>query len=1050
MKQVRQTRWVLYRGRVQSKVYEIELCEMGDARYVVNYRYGRVGELLKEGTKTVDPVSLPKAEKLFAELEAARLKQGYVPEGVDPAEMEVPEVPEVETPSVTGAPAGSRLEVRPDDARAAAVLHKLNHPTQGRRWPLPRVIWRAGELRLREASPRLLEMLGNGRGLRDYCIVWALGRCGDASALGRLGSLMGSASTDDAVRRIAAEAMLALYDASGRASLRRSLVDTLPDAIREAARTGPATRFTDALQSYLDPTRYETFSVLHTLYLIDSEQVRPGVMEALRKSPMGPGSFKAFRHVYKAAEYRQDAEVFGLLAYRFEKTPAFFHRPRWGAYRQIRGRFQWLNADRIAQELRSDDAALAYSHKTRNYFRRRVWTTLRRLAELGEAEAYVKLAVGVLLEFSDGDQVRVRRQQYWYPRRTLVWDVYAPYIGLGHLLYENSPRYRLPTATHAWRCRDGYEPGQPPPSTREEAFPEMWDAVPAALLHLLDESACEEVHHFAVKALEANDAFCAKLGAEAITMLLGAPYAVTARLGLRLAQRLYDPANPDIGLVRALLNAVDSQARKQAFDWIEAQPALFVTRERLVLEMLTSTFSDVASFVTTLLSMHVPETEMQLAWVRQLTDFLKALGSEHEQLAQRIVESIRDSLSAALSRMNVDDILALLEVESMAAHELAGEIAVAQDSLGSSVHDVLIERLVGSPYEAVQAIGVRLFGKLPDAMLLDREQLIVAFCVHERASLREAIRETVQRLTQSFPSFGGRLLDALVTALMRPQLPQGAATHLVQLITVDLESALATLSAERVWALIQAESSAARELGGLLLPTHLRADALSVRQLAELTHNEIISIREAGYAMLRDQLTRVKRELEDALRVLTSPWADARLFGFGFFGGDDFDAEDYTPELLISICDSVLDDVQQFGRRLITRFFEERDGATYLMRLSEHPTTAMQTFASAYLERYASGRPERIESMGFYFSSVLLRINQGRVARQRALAFLKTEATRSRDAAQVIARLLGPISAICTIGARAEIIETLVHIATEHPDIETPLTLSPVELRGEA
>jgi predicted DNA-binding WGR domain protein len=60
-----------------DKVYEIDLCDVGNDKYVVNFRYGRRNAKLKEGSKTPVPVSLAEAEKLFSELQDEKISKGY-------------------------------------------------------------------------------------------------------------------------------------------------------------------------------------------------------------------------------------------------------------------------------------------------------------------------------------------------------------------------------------------------------------------------------------------------------------------------------------------------------------------------------------------------------------------------------------------------------------------------------------------------------------------------------------------------------------------------------------------------------------------------------------------------------------------------------------------------------------------------------------------------------------------------------------------------------------------------------------------------------------
>src|SRR5918997_6024007 len=76
MKLIRQT-VLVYREGSSDKVYEVDLCEVAAGFYVVNFRYGRRGARLKEGVKTVSPVPLPAAEKVFQELVNSKTKKGY-------------------------------------------------------------------------------------------------------------------------------------------------------------------------------------------------------------------------------------------------------------------------------------------------------------------------------------------------------------------------------------------------------------------------------------------------------------------------------------------------------------------------------------------------------------------------------------------------------------------------------------------------------------------------------------------------------------------------------------------------------------------------------------------------------------------------------------------------------------------------------------------------------------------------------------------------------------------------------------------------------------
>jgi len=140
--------------------------------------------------------------------------------------------------------------------------------------------------------------------------------------------------------------------------------------------------------------------------------------------------------------------------------------------------------------------------------------------------------------------------------------------------------------------------------------------------------------------------------------------------------------------------------------------------------------------------------------------------------------------------------------------------------------------------------------------------------------------------------------------------------------------------------------------------------------------------------------------------------------------------------------------VQQFGRELITRYFEDADGQEYLLKLSEHPSAKLQLFATNYLERYAAGNFERLSGLVPYFQSVLSRVNKARVAKLRCFDFLKQEALASREAAELAAAIMARQSATIAVEYRAKAIETMLLIQRRHPDIEMPLELIAEEVRN--
>lgn len=69
-------------GKGSDKEYHLQIVET-DGGYLVNYQNGRRGNALAAGTKTLAPVPLDKAEKIFATVRAKKMAGGYVPSDVE-------------------------------------------------------------------------------------------------------------------------------------------------------------------------------------------------------------------------------------------------------------------------------------------------------------------------------------------------------------------------------------------------------------------------------------------------------------------------------------------------------------------------------------------------------------------------------------------------------------------------------------------------------------------------------------------------------------------------------------------------------------------------------------------------------------------------------------------------------------------------------------------------------------------------------------------------------------------------------------------------------
>ncbi|MFB2938624.1 WGR domain-containing protein [Aerosakkonemataceae cyanobacterium BLCC-F154] len=1039
-----------YQEGTSDKVYEVDLCLVGSDRYVVNFRYGRRGANLKEGVKTEQPVTLAQAEKVFDKLVSEKTKKGYQ---------------DVSSTLVTETPAPKTLNPPNPDTQKQAILTRLAD-RNGNKWPLERVIWRAGELKITEAVPELLKLIGTGEPLRDYCIAWALGSCDDKTALPTLKNLYQNPQTSEFVRRISWEAAFKLSEEIEKENLRSQKIAELPTPLQELAKNGSAIEFTNALTEYLKTCDYQGFTVLDTIYQINNENVRPALLEILRTAPFKPNYFKQIRHIFKIAEYRLDAEVFGIIAYRVEKEKANFRSDRnlinlpegeqlvrYGyKYNSNTRRWDKVDRDEVLEELKSSNSRIAYSNFTRQYLQQRIWRTLRELGERGDNN-YVKMAASILLQYSDKDaqpakQTNFSRWQRFNNNWQTVtvsksWDIFAGYLTFNHILYENSHRYEYRENNKAWLCKENYKPGDEEPNVREEAFPKLWEQQPTELLNLLLESNCQPVHQFAIKALRECSQFCTELDTATIVKLLNKPYEVTARFAFELAQSLYNSAAPNLELVLALASCVIPEARTTAFRWIEETREPFLADANLIASLVTNSFADTRQFARQLLNSSIlNENTAKLLIVKIITEIL-ALPNDAGEKAKDIAETLLTCFTPQLRTLGMSIIQDLLRYPVLEVQELGARILVNHETSAENLPPGLIDSLIVSEYESIRGLGIRIFGQLPDSTLLNQYSLLMAMATHELADIRNAIRPVIRRLATDNSEFAARLATEIIDILMISKTKEEVSQYLVRFLKEDLPEWMTNISKDTALRLLKAKSSATQELAGYVIIANADrwAEEFETMEIVKLADNEILSVREAAREIFLKNLPRFRgneAEMLSGVRIVESKWEDTQEFGFRLFN-TFFTAEDLTPSVLITLCDSIKEEVRSFGRNLVTRYFQEADRQEYLLKFSEHPAADMQLFVTNYLESYAVNDPEKLEELTPYFITVLSLVNRGSVAKKRIFAFLNGEAQKSLEAATVVAEIMTRQSATMVIADKAAAIECMVNIKRTYPDLELPI-----------
>jgi hypothetical protein len=985
-----------FREGTSDKVYEVDLVEVATGQHVVNFRYGRRGGALKDGTKTPLPLPLDRARRVYQKLVDEKLAGGYRSGPVTTA---------VAPPAPPGGSPYRDANVVTAPGPAQRLIGKLR---MGARSPDPLgpVLWRVADLDLAEAEPVLLELLRSSFVPKDlaadawrHLLVAALARCGTRAAIEPLANLIADGRTPRHLVDVARIA-IARIDAAGAKEI---AVERLPAALAQLYARGDSAGLARALEDTLTSDPMKARDPIVALYMIDDAVARPAVLAAARVARLSNVEASLVRMLFRLAELRRDGELYALLARRID------------AY---------------------NGQTRPFGPRTRMYIRRRVARYLRRLGNV-ESPDYVRMAAAILLGYDDEDAAEPKRGAFDH-----TYDRFAPYHAFNQILFTNSSRYeKSHHRLSVWRCKGRYRPGDPPPPEREEAFPRLWDRAPATLWRLILESGATPVLEVATRALRANPPFTSSLRDEQLASVLASGHILAQRFAFDLAR-----TRPlSITLARGALASDVLEAHGWVVSWIDANPDATLADPDLLAMIVTGKTQGVREAALRLLrSRPIMDDVARSTSVRAIAILLGLADSPaNAERASGAVAVLLRSFESQLREISADVLRDMLKHPLAAMGELAGELVLRHAHRDTLPVD-LIETMLASPFATVRSLGGRVLALTPVELAKDDLEALVMFATSGNAELREATRVLLGEVAKRFPDVGRALAERLIDALLKTQ-PHGAPAHIVLLLKAELAGVLPQVTPHQILRLIGALSPHARDAGGLLLP-QLGPDDIGLDDIARLASHEALAVRQGAWALAKLSVPRYRLAPVALAKLLDSPWEDTRTFAIAFIrdevGGDKLGAD-----AIITICDSIRPEVQDLGKSLLHQQFRESDAETYLTKLSEHPSTNLQLLVSTLLDRYATDF-EKLRLLVPYFATVLSQVNRGKVAKQRVLALLRREAAKTHEAAAVLAPLLDRQSATMAVTQKHPIIATMVDVHHLYPDV--PLPISIVRPKGAA
>ncbi|GAB2841008.1 WGR domain-containing protein [Ferruginibacter profundus] len=1094
-----------------DKVYEIDLCDVGNDKYVVNFRYGRRGAQLKEGSKTPVPVTLAEAEKIYDALETEKLNKGYTT-----SESGEPTIPAKTAFSLDSGTIvlNTNWTILPA-SRNKAILQRLHNAVNGTttdakfQWKLSRVIWKAGTYKIKEAAPYIIKLFSNGNQLHQYCCTWALVRCFDGNAL-TITALKAIHVTHPvaAISKLAGAGLVKHSEGIEKETQLTQYTNRLPEDLKKAIAAENETALNQLLQVRI-VQQQPNYNWLEDLYIIATEKrwVRTGLKKILNEIPFRPNYFKHTRAIFKLAELLDDFEITGLLACRFEREQEMFRHNISFANAADEEIYipeieEWV---KLQKEFKKNSSRLAYSQKTRWYFHNRVFRQLLLTGKNDDTD-YVKLATALLIGYKFTKDFKAHYSTYNYVWNRGTYDRIetrflqnAQAVFLHQVLSGNNPEIVL-QSNHLWRIRTGNEKPaagsnqQKPKSTEGEGlgglikkitglfskkkepllpapeaastnpventvdkngtpFLHLWNKVPQAYLQLMMDGELEEVHQFAADNLTIHPEYNTikqRLDKQAYKQLLLSAFEIPANFGFTLAAEKYSNSIPDDDLVLAMLNSINTEAQNKGRQWGEDYKATYFQQSNFITALIFAKHAAIRSWGKELIKNNTLTADIKNAVVGKAVAELMSYGeqtTENERIIKDAGDTLFELFGDALQQVNIGVTADMLQHEN-AAVLLFGlrllKIQKQQLDL-DNLSGAFLSGLLQHQQALVREEGIEFLSSMSDAALLRHQEDIIGYCLSPYENLRKGLPPVIQRMAQKENAFGVKAAENLMPFLLRKETTEGLHADVSKLLCNQLSNYLQNANKETALNLLYSNYSAAQNVGVIILEKYTDPSQLTIPQVIALGGHENLNVREWCWKFYSTQSPRIKYEKETSIRITESKWQDTRQFAMQYFR-ENFTEADWNAETLITLADSIKPDVEAFGRELITKFFTAENGVQYLLQLSQHPSEKMQLFATNYLERFAAGDAHKIQSLDFYFRSVLTRVNKSRIAKNRIYLFLLEEGRKSEAVAKVVCTILSDVSAIAAIGDKAKCIDILLQLKALY-DVITPVKIKETEIR---
>lgn len=988
MKLIKQSK-LFFREGNSDKVYEIDLCQLSETEYLVNFRYGRRGANLKEGTKTSEAVSAEKAESIFSALENEKRKKGYQSEAETFSEL-----PQISIDKPTSQKETIMLRLQD------AVEKKDSFKSK---WRTSRVIWKAAELDMHEAVPFVLRLASRGDDLQLYASLWTLIKFGTKEAEPLFKSYALSTKQKAYIRNIAFEGWISITDDDEAIKeITTLLMEKLPFDVKYDIETNNLEALEVDLKVHSKNGNVRYFSDLYLLTRVQ-RQLLPILQTVISTWELKPPYFKYIRSIYKLAQIRKDYKTLAQLSYRFEREKQMFNRTKSldSSSRQYIGIFD--KVVNVGKELKQADSNLAFSQFTKAYFQRNSLNTLISAGKSGNAEEYLRLAVSLLLQYHENDYRKAEERpleeygRYHYSDRKYYFTVGIfpecfDSLLLTNILYGNDAKrilqknltyiidkYTVKSDRYYYDPRDvvrtdGHRNSLPIQSKNESGlssaikfvkglfgkkevsptpepqpiedpvinepthtadsklYPELWDAMPQAYIQLLIQAKMNLIHQFAYDNLKNRtdlDQLIARLDTESIIHLLTSDFEIPAQFGYEALLQKEQEFISDPEKVVLVLNSNN----ESAIEWAKKQ----------ILQNISTYFYNL-NFTVALIQSSKDSIK---TWI---DDLLKQTPLTEDRIQASIGKLVIDMIQWK----NTDE-------NNKNAHIVANRIMIVAQNHLQNISWKVIEQLVLSPLESnillashitVQKVSDKTISEIPFSLI----QLYLQSNIIE---VRQNGIRLLNLYTTNYFETNTSLLYGIISENPYKDIVEKAISIISQVI--DSKPSAGNAAIERiVYSLVRKETfEGAHTLIITFVKEKLKPfwnSGLSPRNLTKLLFSQYRDCQLLGYEILRNYAQSSQFTISQIVALASHDLLAVRQWSWRYYK-ENLARIKYEKDKSLGILDSKWDDTREFAFHYFSSQFEEQDwDPDTLISITDSIRNDVENFGRELITKYFDDR----------------------------------------------------------------------------------------------